>query len=112
MSNDLQQVEISIKQARDMIKKAKLLERLYKNPQFKELIVEGYLKDEAVRLVLLKSDPQMESEERQKQVDIGIEGIGSFYQHLNTIRMLGNRAKQDLDAHENTRDELHAEEIN
>lgn len=111
MSNeqDLNQIELSIADAKKLIKRRASLQKLFNNKDFKDIILEGYLKDEAVRLVQLKSDPNMETDERQKQVLIAIDGIGALYQHFQTIKYFGLQAEKDLLAHEEAADEVNRE---
>ncbi len=108
-NNELEQIEVSIDQAKDAIKKRDRLKRLIKNRDFKELIDDGYFEGEAVRLVHLKSDANVQDEEQQAYIVKGIDAIGFFRSYLRTIFQQGNAAETALAAHEATREEILSE---
>lgn len=113
MSNteDLQAIEISIDEAKRKINRKVLLEKLQNNPEFKVLIEDGFLKDHAVRQVLLKAHPGMQQPEAQKMLDQQIIAIGGLKQYLISIWSEGMHAEAALEADENTREELLREDI-
>lgn len=79
------QIELTMNQAKDLISFAESLERLHKNRDFKKIFSEGYFKDEALRLVGLKADPNMQTPERQEQILRDIDAIGSLQQYFRTV---------------------------
>lgn len=101
----IEEVELGIEEAKAMIARAEALKTLLKNKDFKEVISEGYLKEEPVRLVLLKADPATLNDEAQANIDNGIIAIGHFNQYLRTVQAIGNMAARSLQEYE----ELHAE---
>lgn len=107
----LEQIEISIEQAKHHIENKAALDRLTVHPDFKKLILEGYFKDEAVRLVLLRSDHNFQSEEDQAALMKSIDAIGQFRLYCNTINQLGIQAQNSLDADESTREQILAEVV-
>lgn len=108
---EIQELELSIKRAQDMVDMGKALERLQKNKDFKKIVLEGYFEKEAIRLVHLKSDAQMQTPEKQAAVIRGIDAIGEFHDYLKTVYQLANMAQHAIEADEQTRDELLAEEL-
>ena len=102
----IEEVEIGIEQARAMVSKANALINLFSNKDFKTAITEGYLKEEAVRLVLLKADPSASSDEMQASIADGIVAIGHFNQYLRTVQALGSMATKSLGEYEDLRTEL------
>jgi hypothetical protein len=106
MSSQMQEVEIGIEQAKSIVAKANALTNLFSNKDFKVVITEGYLKDEAVRLVLLKADPATFSAEMQASIADGITSIGHFNQYLKTVKALGSMAAKSLAEYEDLRAEL------
>jgi hypothetical protein len=103
--SQIEEVEVGIEQARVMVSKAESLAALFKNKDFKTVITEGYLKSEAVRLVLLKADPSTGSAEMQASIADGISAIGNFNQYLRTVQAIGSMAAKSLSEYE----DLHAE---
>ena len=104
--SQIEEVEIGIEQARAIVAKAAALANLFSNKDFKLAITEGYLKEEAVRLVLLKADPSASSKEMQDSIADGITAIGHFNQYLRTIQALGSMAVKSLGEYEDLRTEL------
>jgi hypothetical protein len=86
------------------------LDTLTKNKAFKALIREGYLKNEAVRLVHLKAAPAMQSPEMQENIIRDINGIGSLIGYLHKIEVQADMAAQAINADEETLEELRREE--
>ena len=77
VNQQIQQIEISLEHAEKYVQTARDLDELYKNPLFKKIILDIYFKTEPVRLVMLKSDISMQSEEDQISLDHSIRGIGA-----------------------------------
>lgn len=107
----VRQIEASISSAKQHVELDKALERLESNRDFKAVITEGYLEKEAVRLVHLKSDPQMQTPDRQAAVSAQIDSIGGLVQYFRTVSQLAKLAVKSIAADESERDELLAEEL-
>lgn len=112
MNNDIGEIEITIEQARQTIRKGELIRELESYPAFKELIIDGYFRDEASRLVMLKADKEFEPAEKQAKLDRDILGISVLGEYLRTQKLLGSMAEDSLDQHENTLVELREEQAN
>jgi len=108
-ANQLEEINVTIDQAQKQIDEMMCLERLRKNADFKALIEDGYLKEEAARVVIAKADPNMQTEEHQKQLDNMIIGIGYLRQYLVKIYQFGNHAQRTIEAHKETRSEIMTE---
>jgi hypothetical protein len=107
--NDIKEVEISIDQAKAAIKRGECLSRLEKNPDWKELITEGYLQKQAVRQVMVRAsthDPRTIAD-----CDQQIIAIGQFNQYLMAVAAMGSNAAAALVRDENTLEELLQEGI-
>jgi len=102
----LEQIEISMKQARKSIDRMKSLEKLTNNKEFINIVLEGYFEGEASRLVLLKADPALQSVEDQKQLDNSITAIGYLRQYFITVNQVGRMSEKSLDADQETQEEL------
>lgn len=98
-----------IKDARPQLDLAAALERLRVNPDFKKLVVEGYLKNEAVRLVHLKADPNMSAPQHQAAIVRDIDSIGALAQFFATVDAVGRRAERAIAEAEQMREEILAE---
>ena len=102
----IQQIESNIRQAKKVVEFGDAIERLRNNKDFKKVIIEGYFEKEAIRLVHLKADSNMQSEESQKAIVAQMDAIGTLAQYLQTQGMLANMAGKVIEADEQTRDEL------
>lgn len=114
MSNttqDLENIEISITEAKKKIERLKALQRLEKNPDFISLIEKGFMDSHAVRQVMLKSHPGMQGEAQQNLLDQQITAIGGFKQYLVAIYSEGMQADEALKDDERTREELLKENL-
>lgn len=109
--SQIQKVELTIEQAETSLARMHCLNRLYENKDFQKLILKGYFKDEASRIVLLRADINMQSKDQQKQVDTIITGIGALHQYFNTVYQLGMMADRAITENEGTREELLQEQL-
>lgn len=106
----LAELDGQIKQAEPQLKLAKALERLKLNPDFKEVVLKGYLEDSAVRLVHLRADAAAQAPESQAAILRGIDGIASFHAYLHTIVVQGRVAERQTNDAEAQREEVLKEE--
>lgn len=107
----LQRIELTIEEAKDNIERMNALERLFDNKDFKKLILDGYFKEEASRLVMLRADPNATHEDQQKQINLLIDAIGGLRQYFNTIKAFGRMSSNALKDHEKTREEVLQEQL-
>lgn len=105
----LETLDITIKQAQTSIALKRSLMRLQENPDFDKLIMKGYFEDEAVRLVLLRADPSQQSEDAQKAINKSLDSIGFLRQYFIAINQIGAMAEKAIKADEQTREDILAE---
>lgn len=96
------QVQNSIARAREQIEQGNALERLRKNKDFQCIIENGYLMQEAVRLVHLKASEHMTAPDKQANVLKQIDGIGCLASYLSTINFLASNAERSIAEDEET----------
>lgn len=108
--NTIEEIELNIEQAREFITKAEKLDQLMEHPLFQELVLDGYCRDEAVRLVHLKGDPNMQDEKRQAAIIKDIDGIGSLKGFFSKVYQQAGMAENAIAADEEALEELRAEE--
>lgn len=107
MSNDtVRQLEQNIREAKEILEIDKALQRLTQNQDFKKVIKQGYFEKEAVRLVHLKADPQMQTEASQKSIVAQIDAIGGLLSYFRTLGFNAMQAEKAIEADEVARDEL------
>lgn len=107
----IQAIEHNIKNAKGIIEFGNALERLRGNKDFKRVILEGYFEQEAIRLVHLKSDPNMQSPVLQQSIVKDVDAIGSLSQYFNVVMFKTAQALKSIGADEEARDEILAEEL-
>lgn len=100
----LDQIELSISEAEKRVNKAKKAIELYDNPLFKELVVEGYFEQEAIRLVGLYGAGVLDDNQKQ-EVQRDMHGVGSFRRFLRNIVRDGEQAELDLNSAKDQREE-------
>jgi hypothetical protein len=110
--HEIEAVEREIAQAKATIEFGKAVERLKTNSEFKKVVLDGYFRDEAVRLVHLKGDPAMQTMEKQDSVIAAIDAIAGFSGFLNTALAMARMAEKALESNEEVLTELQAEELN
>ena len=106
---ELQQLESNIKLAQKIVDMGDALDRLRNNRDFKKVIGDGYFEQEAIRLVHLMSDSNMQSPEFQQSIHKQMIAVGMFREFLETLATRANMARRAVEADEATRDEILAE---
>lgn len=112
MSNpNIDALEQQIESKRHQIEQSNALERLMKNKDFQNIVVEGYFKQEAIRLVSAKGARENQAPNIQADILRDMDGIGSFQRHLALITMKGELAADSLGESEAMLDSLRADEL-
>lgn len=105
-----QDIEISIDAAKGAVERKNKLERLFANPDFKDIFEEGYFKEEAARLVGLLTDPEFASDERQNELTNDMLGISATRQYLMNLHRLGVSLERQIAASETELEALRSEQ--
>ena len=101
---DLEQVEIQIDMAQKLRKMRDNCVKLTASEPWKDVIDEGYFKEEAARLVMAKSSNL--TPEQMKLIDNMIFGIGAVANYIESVMRRGAEMDQAIGEHEETRDEI------
>jgi len=104
-----QEIEISIEAAKGAVERKNKLERLLKDPDFKEVFEEGYFKNEAARLVSLLCDGDWRTEEKRAEIIDDMLGISSVRQYIMGVRQMGRHLERQIAESEAALEELRAE---
>ena len=107
---DIQEVELTIKQAEKHQKDKQALLRLMSNPDFNLVITQGYFEDESVRLVHAMSEPRFSSTEGQILLTRQMQGIAEFRDYLRNIRLLGDQMDAAINEHTQALNDLNMQE--
>jgi hypothetical protein len=100
VQDQIEELEVTMEQVKEVIAVRDSLRRLAKNKDFKKIIDIGYFTNEASRVVLAKANPHMQTVERQTVLDNQIIAIGGLRQYFSMLTALGNQAERDLEAHQ------------
>ena len=112
MSNDiLNEIELSISEAKKLVDLGNSLERLRNNVDFKKVIQSGYFEQEAIRLVHLRADNLFQTEDRQRMINKQMDSIGMLVQYFDTILFKARQAEKAIEVGEATRDEMLSEGV-
>jgi hypothetical protein len=106
----VEEIEVSMEQARAAIQRKERLLRLMENQDFKDIILEGYFEKEPARLVSLLRDSSFQSAEDQQSIIDDMKGISSLRQYLRTVHQLGQQMEVTLKAQQQTVESLQNEE--
>lgn len=108
----LDELESSISQYKELREFGKAAERLMNNADFKTVVMEGYLRANAVRLVELRMAPGMQTPGQQDDILRQIDGIAAFKAWLRIQEGLEEQAQYMLEENEATRESILAEGLN
>lgn len=111
-SDSIRAIEANIREAKKIVEEGEALERLRSNQDFRKVVMDGYFKNEAIRLVHLKSDPGMQSAESQKSILMQMDAIGSLDQYFRTVFHKASIAQKAIASDGETLEELLAEDVN
>lgn len=108
--SDINEIDINIEQSKGLIERAEAVVRLTKNADFKNLILEGYFKEEAAKLVMLLGDYTQQDPDNQALLMNEIRAISGLSNYMRGVTMLGRQAKKALVEDSQTKEELIEEE--
>ena len=106
---ELEQVDIQIEMANKLRKMRDNCVKLTANKTWKDIIDDGYFKEEAARLVMAKSAAL--NPEQMTLIDNMIFGIGALANYIESVMRRGAEMDQAIGEHEETREEILAEEV-
>ena len=108
-SESVKEIEKQIQHAKEQVELGKGLERLRSNRDFVKIVVNNYLEQECIRLVLLKAAPNLQSAEKQASIVKQMDAIGALNQYFTTIYQKAALAEKDMLSDERERELLIAE---
>ena len=106
---ELNQLDASMAEAKHFIDIKKSVERLFKNRDFKKVILDYYFKEESARLVMAKSSNL--NEEQKKLIDCMIYGIGALSNFFDSVHQRGMQAEEALREDEDARTAILQEDL-
>ncbi|MEA2036960.1 MAG: hypothetical protein U9O94_05595 [Nanoarchaeota archaeon] len=104
--NDLEQIEMSIANAKHIIERGQAIERLENNEDFKKLITDDYLSANVIRLVNFKADASQQSQADQECIEKQLSAIAFFNQFILYLKTAGCHAQLALDRDKEEREQI------
>lgn len=96
------EIEVTVESFRAAVERKNQLYKLLQDENFKGLVLEGYIKEESVRLTKTLGDASIRANDRAFNSTVDeLKAIGLFDNHLRTIEQMGNHAEQQLAEYEN-----------
>ena len=105
---EMEEVAISMEHAKKCIALRDALTRLSKNQDFKAIILDGYMKDEALRLTQISAE--VVNLQYRDEIFDAIKGISHFRQFCDKIFREGDESAQALLEHEELMTQLEEED--
>ena len=93
--SEITDLQDSIEQMEDLIKAKKSVLALKENAEFKEIVLERFMKEEVIRNAGLSTDPRMKAELRADALLMS-QAPGYLDRFLNFILQIGTQAEQSL----------------
>ena len=106
----LQELDDNMNDAKQFIDIKDSTLKLFKNREFKKVVLDYYFKEEAARLVMAKASNL--NDEQQKLIDNMIYGIGALSNFFDSVLTRGLQAEQAYKDDENARTEILQEDLN
>jgi len=94
-SQEIQEIEISIEQAREVVELKDAIFRLMKNEDFKKVIDVGYFSNESRRLVGLLAQPSVND---TNKVYESLMGISRLEEYLRVAILQGKAMEQQIES--------------
>lgn len=108
--SELQQVELSIAEAKRNINKMNALIRLSNNKDYALVFLDGFFREFAIDQVMMKAAEGQQREQDQKDILRNIDAIGTLRLFMHNIIATGRASESAIAEDEQTREELHLEE--
>ena len=107
--SDIQALERDIENAKAVVAQRDMALKLSENREFRKLIIEGFLRDEAARYVHISTDPSLSAQDRADAL-ASAQAAGHLKRWLNAIIRMGDAAASGLVEAEQALDEMRAAE--
>ena len=94
--SEVNALEKQLDDAKEFIARRDLAVKLYKNPEFKKLIIDEFCGSECARYAQTSADPALSDRERADALAIA-QAAGHLRRYLSVIVTMGNQAENMLD---------------
>lgn len=105
----IQEIEISKEQAEKTAALGVAADRLFRNPNFKKVILEGYFQDEIHRLTMLMTDPAYLEKNTEASIVDSLRAVSELNTYLHKTVVLGRHMAERLAEYDRELDALREE---
>ncbi len=115
LKDTIERIDKFLVNRKEAIRRGEMLNTLKKNPQFIEVILNGYIKAEEEKLFKILTDPSGASEYTDEQIHLQLASISNFKKYIGTDTYPGTvvdaatRAPNEIFKEEQYRKEITAE---
>ena len=96
--SQVEALQLTLDQAKELVSRRDMALKLENSRAYKTLILDGYCKDEAVRLVRLSADHSVA--QHAEEIQLAIKSISMFQQFMQNIIRVGDIAERELENYE------------
>ena len=96
IENEVEKVQVHIDMVKEAIALSEELDTLANMPQFKTIILDGFMKDEPARLASIITDPNLLEDVDQREILGALKAVGYLGDYLRNIEKRGAQMKQAL----------------
>lgn len=94
-------MEQGLLEAQSAVKLRDELAEMYGTPTFKEVFLEGYFKEEPARIAQALTNPSMQDDVDQRNLDEMLRAIGHMQNYLLNLTREGNTAEMQIEEWKN-----------
>ena len=87
---------MTLEEAKEAIELRDNLKVLYKEPTFKKVFIDGFMRDEPTRVAQALTNPEMQDEVNQRMLDEMLRSAGHLNNYLQHIIRVGNNIEIQL----------------
>ena len=106
VEQEIERVEVHISLVKEAIDIADKLNVLNRIPEFEEIIIKGFMKDEPARIAAVITDPNLLGDEDQRELLGALKAVGYLGDYLRNIEKRGAQMKLALSQAEDYQTEL------
>lgn len=110
MSVTITELEAQITNEKEVIRKANVLRKLFSNPDFKEIILDGYCTKEAIRLTKNLRQPEFETAVKQENLFNKLGAISELQEYFRVIEIQAQMSEKNIISTEDEISNVMAEE--
>lgn len=93
--SEIAEIQQQLDNAKEVVEQKNKIERLMRNHDFKDLIVDGFMRDESARLVGLSADPSLDAKDQRDCLSMAQAG-GHLKRYVNVMIQQGYTAEREI----------------